>query len=279
MPELPEVENTRRYLVESGLIGRTLTRADVGWARTIKRPSLEDFVLDIPGSTVNGLDRRGKYLLATLDIQSDIVSDHIPSTLILHLGMTGGLRIHDKTQQAPNMTRHTFHLDDGRELRFIDPRKFAKIWLVDDPKTVLPDFGPDPLADDFTAAALGMALSRRNVPIKGLLLDQDVVAGLGNLYVDESLYLAGIHPLKPALGLSIKEISGLYTGIVTALTSALTEYDKSRKEQWPEPSFGLSTWTIPRTKDSPCPKCETPVSKLKVRGRTTYFCPGCQPST
>jgi len=123
MPELPEVENTRRYLIEAGLPGRTFTGADVGWAKTVKKPSLEDFVLGLTGGTVQEVTRRGKYLLFKLGHQG---SDTGP-TLVIHLGMTGGLRIQPAKQPVHSMVRHRFFLDDETELRFQDGRKFGKL--------------------------------------------------------------------------------------------------------------------------------------------------------
>ena len=208
MPELPEVENTRRYLEEIGLPGRTFSGVSIGWARSVRTPALEDFVLGIPNRRIMEIRRRGKYLVLPLT-----ESDFDPAAdLILHLGMTGGLRVHPRAQPAPPMVRHTFFLEDDRELRFIDPRKFGHLWLVPDWEDALPPFGPEPLDDSFTSQALAKILNARHAPIKALLLEQSVVAGLGNLYADEALFLAGIHPLRPADGLSGDEISKLRKG-------------------------------------------------------------------
>ncbi len=272
MPELPEVENTRRYLIQAGLSGRTITGAAIGWAKTVKHPTLEDFVLGVRHRRVADVQRRGKYLLLPLDGDDSRTSD----TLVLHLGMTGGLRVHPQTQPAPPMVRHTFSLDDGRELRFIDPRKFGHLWLVADPQQALPTLGAEPLDASFTPEVLAQALGGRNAPIKALLLEQSVVAGMGNLYADESLHLAGIHPLCPAKNLSSDQFSWLRDGIVAALTSAVAQYDRSRADNWPDPPMGLSTWTIPRTAGQACPRCGTPVANVRIRARSTYYCPGCQ---
>ena len=153
MPELPEVENTRRYLIQAGLPGSTISSATITWAKTVKQPSLEDFVLGLLDRRITGVDRRGKYLLFPLD-GGDA---RTPDTLILHLGMTGGLRVHPQSQPAPPMVRHTFSLDDGRELRFIDPRKFGHLWLTADPEQVLPTlkgFNSQALLGFFTSGIL-----------------------------------------------------------------------------------------------------------------------------
>ena len=268
MPELPEVENTRRYLVQAGLPGRTFADVDIGWPKSVQRPSLEEFVLGLRGSRVEAVGRRAKYLLMTLDTRS---------VLVLHLGMSGGLRLQPKSQPAHPMVRHLFSLDDERELRFQDGRKFGKLWLVDDHSEALPSLGPEPLGDAFTPEALARKLEGRNVPVKALLLEQSVVAGMGNLYADESLYRAGIHPLRLASELSDRDITRLRDTIVAALASAVTQYDQSRIEGWPEPPMGLEAWTVPRRQDTPCPRCRGPVSGIRVRGRGTYFCPRCQP--
>ena len=272
MPELPEVENARRSLVKAGLPGRTFTGANIGWAKTVKKPSLEDFVLGLRGSRVQAAHRRAKYILLPLD-SSD---GPTPRTLILHLGMSGGLFVQPQSQAEPPMVRHSFSLDDGRELRFVDGRKFGKLWLVDDPREVLPPLSPDPLEDGFTLELLAQTLSGRNAPIKAMLLEQSIAAGLGNLYADESLFLAGIHPLRSASELSVEEIARLWQSIVEALTAAVAIYDKSRLDNWPDPPRALHAWTIPRTADEPCPRCGGPISSTRVRARGTYFCSRCQ---
>ena len=268
MPELPEVENARRYLVQAGLPGRTFTGINIGWAKTVKGPALEDFVLGLLGETVQAVNRRGKYILMPLGREG--------KTLILHFGMTGGLRVQPQTQPEPPMVRHTFSLDDNRELRFVDGRKFGKLWLVSDPSEVLPPLSPEPLDVGFTAEVLAQGLEGRNAPVKALLLEQSVAAGLGNLYVDESLFLSGIHPLRPASKLSKKEISRIRQCIINALTAALAIYDQGRIDGWPDPPMGLNTWTLPRDKGGKCPRCDGPVSTIRVRGRGTCFCPKCQ---
>lgn len=272
MPELPEVENTRRYLIEAGLPGRTFTGAEVGWAKTIQSPSLEEFVLGLTGGTVDQVMRRGKYLLIRLSGKG---SQSGPM-LIVHLGMTGGLRIQPASQPPHPMVRHTFFLDDDTQMRFQDGRKFGKLWFTGNPEEVLPPLSPDPLDEEFTSDALGEALDGRNVPVKALLLEQSIVSGMGNLYADESLFLAGISPLRPASKLSDKEVSQLKDSIVAALTAALEKYDQNRREQWPEPAMGLSTWSIPREKNGACPRCGGPITAVRVRARGTCFCPKCQ---
>ena len=272
MPELPEVENTRRYLVKAGLPGRTLTGAYIGWTKAVQRPSLDAFVTGLKDGRVQAVGRRGKYILVNLHK----VDSPTASTLIIHLGMTGELRIQPNSQSVHPLLRHSFPLDDGCELRFIDGRKFGKLWLAHEPEDVLPRLGPEPLGGEFTSDWLTRSLGGRNAPVKALLLEQSIVAGMGNLYADESLFLAGIHPLRPAAELSAEEITRLREAIIAALTSAVQKYDASRDEHWPDPPFGLSPSSIHRKDGAPCSRCEGPISAIRVRGRGTCFCPGCQ---
>lgn len=269
MPELPEVENTRQYLLRSGLAGRRLAAPEITWANTVRRPSVGEFIAGVAGRRVADVGRRGKYLIATLDD-----GNH----LVLHLGMTGSLRIHDAAQKRPAMARHLFPLDDGRELRFMDPRKFGHLWLLDDPSAAIGKMGPEPLSPDFTPDALAAALRRRKAPLKALLLEQSAVAGLGNLYADESLFLAGIHPERTGGGIADDEIVRLHAAIVTALARAAAAYAAARDAEWPDPPTALSPWTIPRAKDARCPQCGAIVRLLKVRARSTWHCPQCQPA-
>ena len=268
MPELPEVENARRILLCAELPGRTFTGVQVGWAPTVKSPSLEDFVLGLHSKRVEDISRRGKYILLALDSGE---------TFIIHLGMTGGLTVQPAAREMDPMVRHTFSLDDGRVLWFRDPRKFGHLWLVSEPAKALPDLGPEPLSREFTAETLWNKLQNRSAPIKALLLEQSVAAGLGNLYVDESLFNAGIHPCCGAATLSLDEITRLRNSIVRALKSAIDIYDREREKQWPDPPSALHTWTIPRKEGEPCPRCDGPIGTMRVRARGTFYCPSCQP--
>lgn len=267
MPELPEVENTRRYLMEIGLQGKTFTLVNIGWANSVKHPALEDFVLGLLGRTVEAINRRGKYLLLPLNTGE---------TLVLHLGMTGGIRVQPKSQPAPPMVRHSLELDDGTELRFIDPRKFGHLWLVNELEDAVPPMGPEPLNCGFSPDVVANALAGRRAPIKALILEQSIIAGLGNLYADEALYLARIHPERMGSSLTSHEVTRLHDCIVLALTTALDRYDQSRWEAWPDPPFGLATWTVPRKPGDPCITCGTPMKLIRIRARSTYFCPQCQ---
>lgn len=269
MPELPEVECVRRNLVRAGLPGRVVTAADVGWAKSVKRPGAAEFVAGLAGRTILDVGRRAKYLIFPL-------SGGAPRTLIVHLGMTGWLWLRPVSDDPDPMIRHTFHLDDGRDLRFEDGRKFGKMWLADEAADVLPPLSPEPLDGEFTTELLAGKFHRRTAPIKALLLEQSVASGLGNIYADESLFLAGIHPERPASELSADETARLRDGIVSALTTASLVYDRARDQSWPGFPDPMTTWTHPRNTTDPCPVCNTNMAAARVRGRGTYFCPDCQ---
>ncbi len=269
MPELPEVENTRQYLLRSGLVGHRFSAPEITWRKTVRRPSVGEFIEGVAGRFVTDLLRRGKYLIAPLD------DDQF---LVLHLGMTGSLRIHDARRDPPPMVRHIFPLDDGREMRFIDPRKFGHLWLLPDPADAMRKMGAEPLEPDFTVAVLAAALTSRRSPIKAVLLDQSVIAGLGNLYADEALFLSGIHPERSANGLTDQELPSLHDAIVRALSTSVAAYAAARDAEWPDPPVALSPWSVPRSAAELCPKCQGSVQMIRVRGRSSWYCPTCQPA-
>jgi len=269
MPELPEVENTRRNLVRAGLPGSTITRANITWANTVKKPSAAELAEGLKGRTIQNIERGGKYLILPLSGDS-------PASFIIHLGMTGRLQVQPQSQEPDPMTRHSFPLEDGRELRFVDGRKFGKLWLVDSPTEVLPAMSPEPLEDEFTVETLAESFAGRKAPVKALLLEQSIVCGLGNLYADESLFLAGLHPERPASGLSIDEVATLRQAIIDALSAAYGVYDRARDQHWPDPPTALTTWSHPRDVKTPCPNCDTKMTAIRVRARGTYFCSKCQ---
>ena len=269
MPELPEVESVRRSLIRAGLPGRTITRVGIGWANSVKHPSPETLAAAVAGRTVAEVDRRAKYLLFPL-------AGSPAAVLIAHLGMTGDLAVQPAQRPPPPLTRHVFALDDGRELRFTDGRKFGKLWLTDDPASVLPPLSPEPLSDDFTTEWLAAALAKRHAPVKALLLEQSIAAGLGNLYADEALYLSGIRPDRPASQMSADEIVRLRQGIIDCIAAGFAVYDLARDQSWPEPPAQTTTWSHPRHAATPCPNCHGAMTATRIRARTTWYCAACQ---
>ena len=275
MPELPEVESVRRSLLRSGLAGRTITGADIGWANTVKHPSAEELADSVVGRTVADVGRRAKYLLFPLAGPS-ASSGRAAATLVAHLGMTGNLVVQPGEQPPHPMTRHAFALDDGRELRFVDGRKFGKLWLAEDPGKILPTLGPEPLGDEFTTEWLAGSLAKRNAPVKALLLEQSIAAGVGNIYADEALFLSGIRPDRAASELSADEVVRLRQGIIDCINAGFAVYDRVRDLRWPEPPEPMGTWSHPRDAKTPCPNCGGAMTSMRIRNRGTWYCAACQ---
>ena len=269
MPELPEVENTRRNLIRFGLPGCMIIDSNITWPNTVKKPSATELAKGLKDRTIQDVQRKGKYLILPM-------SGGSPTAFIVHLGMTGRLLVQPQSLEADPLTRHFFQLDDGREIRFVDGRKFGKLWLVSSPDEVLPVMSPEPFDNEFTVETLAESLSGKKAPVKALLLEQSIACGLGNLYADESLFLAGIHPERPGSDFSIDEVARLHQSIKDALSAAYGVYDRARNQDWPNPPTAMMTWSHPRDIKGPCPNCGTNMTAIRVRARGTYFCSKCQ---
>jgi formamidopyrimidine-DNA glycosylase len=272
MPELPEVETVVTEL-RPHLVGRRILAADVLWQRTLAAPDLPTFTGRLMDRQITGLGRRGKYLLFELDSGD---------TLIVHLRMTGRLEIvpDDSPARAGPHARAWFDLSGGECLLFTDARKFGRIWLAQDPTEVVGVLGPEPLDWDFDSDRLAGRLRRRRVAVKTLLLDQAVVAGIGNIYADEALFLAGIHPLRPGMSLSDDEIERLHAAIRQVLQEAISQQGTTLRDY--RPPYGLEgayqhQLRVYQQTDQPCPRCGTPIERIRVTQRSTHFCPRCQP--
>jgi formamidopyrimidine-DNA glycosylase len=273
MPELPEVEYIARQL-QSALIGRTITRAEVRWPRAITTPDPVEFAACLTvraGRRIARIGRRGKYLLLGLDGDE---------TLIAHRRMSGNLTLLAPGAEAA-YTRVTFTLDDGRTLAFSDPRKFGRLALV--AEVDLPAFfaalGPEPLEPDFTPARLAARLAGRARALKALLLDQSVVVGLGNIYADEALYAARLHPLRAGNSLTAAEIAALHGAIQSVLRAGIahggTTFGRHR-DIYDEAGTNLDYLQVYRRTGAPCHRCGTPITRIVVTQRGTHFCPHCQ---
>ena len=271
MPELPDVETVRRYLATQGLVGRAITGAQILWPRAVRSPSEEEFVSEVSGRRITDIRRRGKYLLLDLDGRPAQV-------LVLHFRMTGSLLVREAGLEKPRHTRNVLTLEDGSELCFVDPRKLGVMWLVDDETDVLAGLGPEPLDPAFTPGVLAQRLSGRAVPVKALLCDQGIVAGIGNIYADEVLFASGIHPLKRGGLLSPDEVQRLHRAIVDRLTEAIHQLAPLPGGAGPATASpeGRERLLVPRSEGLPCGACGTPVSRIVVRGRSSYFCRRCQ---
>ncbi len=270
MPELPEVETVVRGL-RGPLTGRTIIDLRYDWGRTFETPDAPQFADRIRGQRIRGVGRRGKYVLITLQ----------PDTLIVHLRMTGRLYVvpDDAEDYADRWVRATFQLDNGHQLRFSDSRKFGRCYLVDDPARVVGTLGPEPLDDDFTLDAFHELLAGRRGRLKPLLLDQTVIAGIGNIYADEALFRARLHPLRTADTLDAGDRARLYEAIRYVLRDGIAREGASvnwyRKPDGTKGSAqdGLSVYG--RAGEA-CPRCGHPVERLVVGQRGTHVCPACQ---
>ena len=274
MPELPEVQTVVTEL-DQRLTGRSFAPgAELLWEGTVGYPDATVFPDRLAGHTVTGVRRRAKYILIDL---------HTGELLVIHLRMTGNLHFADPATPDHPHLRARLPLDDGTELRFADTRKFGRLYLGTEEElaTVIPlrRLGPEPLAADFTPELLRTRLAGRRGPIKTVLLDQEAIAGLGNIYADEALFRAGIDPRRPADSLSDAELASLHHGIVAALSEALGNGGTSFRDY-------LSTWgrkgdneenlQVFRRQGEGCPRCGSPLVRIVLAGRGTHLCPHCQ---
>lgn len=265
MPELPEVETVKNELAPY-VIGRAVSGLSLPWEGIVRRSSLEDFRARFIGQTITGVGRRGKYLIFRLSSGQ---------ALIIHLKMTGSLWLKDPEK----FVRAIIHLDDGTDIYFRDPRKFGIMWLVDDESSVGAGMGPEALGEEFTAKVLAEKLSKRKAPIKALLCDQGLVAGIGNMYADEALFTARIHPMRTGEGLSKEEVKRLHKAIREVLRAGIDDKGASTDTYFRpsgEKGSAHSRFRVAHRRGKSCPLCGTPLERLPVRNRGSYFCPKCQ---
>ena len=270
MPELPEVETVKNELLPH-IIGRRITGVSLCWEGIVRTPSPEEFKSRISGQEINALRRRGKYLIFSLSGGE---------YMIAHLKMTGSLLAIHNPEEPGKFVRAIIHLDDGCQIHFRDPRKFGVLWLVADPEPIVGKLGPEPLEDDFTVKVFAARLAGRKAPIKPVILDQNFVAGIGNMYADESLYEAQINPLRPASSLSLAEIKRLHHAIRRILRAAI-ESKGASVENYYRPGGELGTAHFQfrvahGLGGDTCHHCGKPIKRIVLRGRGTYYCPHCQ---
>ncbi len=268
MPELPEVETIKSEL-SPHIIGRSINGVTLLWERMLSQPSPEEFHLHIAGKKITGLARRGKYLIFRLDSGD---------SLIIHLRMSGALILGG--DPTPKYTRAIIHLDNSKSIFFCDPRKFGRIQLVKDECDITKKLGPEPLEKDFTAEVLGKMLSKRKAPVKAVLIDQALIAGIGNMYADEALFAARINPLRPADSLSQNEINRLHKAIRMVLRDAIDSKGASVSNYFRpggEKGSAHSHFKVAHRKGELCPVCGRPIKRISIRQRGSHYCPKCQP--
>jgi formamidopyrimidine-DNA glycosylase len=273
VPELPEVESVRRHL-QPALIGRRVVKVELSHPRTARRnlhPS--DVVLRLTGARVERIDRRGKYLLAELDNGL---------TWVIHLGMSGRLLVADPDQPRPPHTHFVARTDRDEEVRFVDPRTFGFVAvLTPEELASLTVLGPDALDTLPNTTALAGRLSGRKAPIKTLLLDQRLLAGLGNIYADEVLYRARVRPTRPGGELSREEVKRLRAAIGPVLSAGIAAGGTSLNDLaylLPNGEAGdyLARLRVYGREGEACRKCGSPIERVVVGGRSSFFCPTCQ---
>lgn len=273
MPELPEVETIKRTLTPC-LREQKIARVEVYNPGVIAAPGPEAFDRLLTGRIITGLDRRGKYLLVHLSGEY---------CLVVHLRMTGRLFFIAGTAPLAPHTHVVFTLAGGSSLRFVDTRRFGRLYLVGEAEVEklpgLRDLGPEPLDPSFDARALAAILAGRRRPVKQVLLDQRLVAGIGNIYADEMLFAAGIDPRRPAASLSQEEVTRLRgamqrvleQGIANRGTSIRDYVDGSGRQGRNQEYLQVYGRT-----GRPCPRCGQPLERVRLGGRSTHFCPCCQ---
>jgi formamidopyrimidine-DNA glycosylase len=273
VPELPEVETVRRRL-EPVLVGRRFERVEIADPRLTRPDDPAEVAAELTGERVTAVDRRGKYL---------VVRFESGRVLLIHLRMTGTLLCAPPGRPAdvPHQ-RAVVKLDDGSDVVYRDVRRFGT-WLLVEPEGLDPylarKLGGEPLGRTFTAKSLGARLANRKAPVKAALLDQRTLAGLGNIYVDEALWRARIHPLRPARELDLDEVRALREGIKHALAAGIKRQGATLRDyRQPDGSAGSmqKEFKVYGRFGEPCDRCGTPIEKIRVAGRGTSYCPACQ---
>jgi formamidopyrimidine-DNA glycosylase len=270
MPELPEVETIVRELRTGGqrgpaVVGQTIAAVTVRWPRHIATPSPRAFQRRLVGQRIVRLARRGKYLVFYLT----------RDVMLIHLKMSGDLVAANGKAPRDRHAHTIFHFKSGQSLRFSDTRKFGRVFLVGRMEEVTGSLGPEPLARSFTAHRLGDRLAARRRRLKPLLLDQTFLAGLGNIYTDEALYRAKLHPLRRSDSLTPGEVRALWRSIRRTLQSGIRHNGASI--DWVYRGGGFQNhFSVYDRAGEPCGTCGTPIRRIVVGQRGTYFCPTCQ---
>ena len=275
MPELPEVETVRRGL-EKAMVGRRINQVVVRRS-DLRRPLPQNFSYMLTGRKITQLDRRAKYLLIYLD-SGDVV--------LVHLGMSGRMIVEQGTEVEVPARRHehiAFSVGNGTVVRFSDPRRFGLMDLTREEKLfnhpLLKSIGPEPLGEEFTAAYLMDSLKGRKTTIKSALLDQRIVAGLGNIYVCEGLFIAGVSPRRITQNISISRVKRLVSTIKEVLRAAINAGGSTLQDHvTPTGEMGYFQYNfkVYGREGKPCETCMRPVKRIVQAGRSTFFCARCQ---
>lgn len=279
MPELPEVETIARFLRNSsvftstggyvpgsGVIGKVIHSTELLWERTLADPTPADLNARLAGQEIQAVDRRGKFLVLELS----------RGWLLFHLRMSGDIRVESESKERLQHDRAIFHFADDTRLVFNDTRKFGRIWAVDNPLSVLGALGPEPMGDSFSADQLFQLSHSRSRELKPLLMDQTFLAGLGNIYTDESLHRAGLHPRRKSSSLTRMESERLFHAIRDVLEEGIRRNGASIDWVYRGGDF-QNYFRVYQRQGEPCTTCGTEIKRIVVGQRGTHYCPKCQP--
>lgn len=264
MPELPEVETIARTL-KPELVGKTILSAEVRWARTLAVPSVSQFKKQVAGQKILDVSRRAKYLILKLEHYN----------LLIHLRMSGDLAIRKGKINPEKHDRILLLLSTHKYLAFNDTRKFGRVWLTNQPNEILGKLGPEPLEKDFTVKWLFENLYAHKRRLKPLLLDQTFIAGLGNIYTDECLHIAKLHPLALSNTVTKKQAEALHKAIRAVLKEGIRRNGASIDWVYRGGDF-QNYFRVYGREGEPCSVCGTIIQKLTVGQRGTHVCPNCQ---
>ncbi len=274
MPELPEVETVTR-LVRPGLEGRLIRATEVAWSRTVGPDGEQHFSSNVVGARIERVWRRAKYIVLDLERRRQPAGQ-----LLVHLRMTGRLQLVDASTELGDYERLRLKLERGKALAFIDVRKFGRFIFTANSAQVFDKLGPEPLSPEFSAAWLQAALRPRQRALKPLLLDQSFLAGLGNIYVDEALHRARLHPLRQAHTLKLPAITKLHAEIQATLTEAIeregSSFDSFYRTPEGQPGSYQHQFQVYGRQGQPCKRCGATITKSTVAQRGTHTCPRCQ---
>jgi len=300
MPELPEVETIVADL-RPHLVGRAVERCELSFPTIVRHPEPEEFIDAVTGMRIESVTRRGKYILIGLEPsdprivrtnQHDLIAEHrIVRThqdggdlrLVVHLGMTGHLSVVDPVKPLEKHTHAVFFLDDRRQLRYRDPRRFGRLLLGTEEALLaskkMPVLGPEPIDPDFAADELYRRLRKRRSALKAVLLDQGAIAGVGNIYADESLHRARLRPSRIANTVSKRSARRLHESLRESLELAIANRGSSvdtYRDAWGEAGTQQEKLLVYGRGGEPCFTCGRPLSMIRIAGRTTVFCGRCQ---
>jgi len=266
MPELPEVETIARKL-KPELVGKTILDAQLRWPRTLAFPSARKFKEQIKGQQIRDVTRRAKYFIVHLSREA--------FSLLIHLRMSGDLLIKARNIKPEKHDRLILRLSGDRSLVFNDTRKFGRVWLTANPESVLGKLGPEPFSKGFTSQWLHTALHNKHRQLKPLLLDQTFLAGLGNIYTDEALHIAKLHPLAVSDSITAEQAQTLQDAVRKVLKEGIRRNGASIDWVYRGGEF-QNHFRVYDRQGKPCPTCGTKIERILIGQRSTHYCPNCQ---